>query len=181
MNKFLNTFSILNIPKSSIVALVNEQDKKAFVFFSLNAPIRLIQLIQNNSRYKFLEEDFNKLELKVLETHDDSNILRILANVHQIKLIRQGYTLYRFNKYKQIYPVIEATYDFEGNPIVVVNYATNSRNRELIGVFSTFDEAEEFIQILSKPYTPITAYNQKTKDYILQRDERIGHLLKVRL
>lgn len=185
MNNYLNTSCLNNVPRTAIVALINEEDKKAYVFVSRNAPIRLIEISQqlqdNNFKIRELCKDFNKLQIRVLETSENYDLLRILANNHQISLQEQGYCLYKFNRYKQIFPTIEATYDLDGNIAIMVFLSTNSRNKDFVGIFESFDEAQEFVEHLKKPYTPITAYNKRTKRHIELMEERIETLIHVRM
>ena len=145
----------LSLPPEGIMVLVNEVDKKFYLMNSSNCTRTLYDLTLNlrdssDGRYRNLKEDLPKLELKILSDKRDKYKFNDYLNEYRNSgytdyLERKGYFKYYGHKII-MKEVSRSNYVF--GAIVACLYLLNSNRRpqELIAVFNTYKEAEDWFR-----------------------------------
>ena len=166
---------LMKLPTNhTIFTVSNTETKECMFFVSSNILRRLTDIIQsvkhNTHKEKEFYKNFEKLEIKILETLDDELTLKIFTKYHKDKLLAQGYKI--LNNKVYIRPFIRTTIGTDQNKkkrIFVEIASHDGRTRQVVGIFNYRSEAQEFVKHCypGKPYFPVIAYNDLTRDYIL--------------
>lgn len=154
-----------NTNKSAIGALTTSGSPgKVFLFHTENLSLYLAQFHTNVKNKKHsnidLYKDRNKLKLVILETSfgDDPKWDMHYWYTHYKSL---GYTFYNDDPPITIIPIISVT-----TKGILVQLRNRAYNRFTIGVFSTIQEAEEFVDHFHKnSIAPVWACNDLTIKY----------------
>lgn len=181
-NNLLNEFK--NIPKSGIIAFLNEQDKSFYLFFSGSLPslfcTHLLKLKEGIHDCKELQDAFNNdlLHSWVIKGYDkDPGSVELRSEYERIvheytyteyKNMRKSYKAigYRLKKY--------VLNDFRGNnyseqPLVYVCGKSPSLGDIVLGIFDSIPEADEWCESTYGKSTndllPIFKDNSLTKEY----------------
>lgn len=158
---------LVTIPKRCVYALVNERDKKAYIAYSSNTLGSICNLISSNK----LQEDWSKLQIKILETIQSSNKLKIRYQHWTTYYANNGYRLYRDYKAVQYKLSIDVIEDHkrgvENRLLFIVRLVSRGYKSVTVGVFGSMEEMNEFIRL---HYTVIDdivcADNELTKKYL---------------
>lgn len=154
---------LIKLPKKCVYGLFNYKDKKVYIGYSSNIFFTLSRLISSNT----LKEDWSLLELKILESFDSSNSLRIRYQYWSKYYSNQGFSLYR--KYKAVQYKLreEIIRDLNGRIHFSVKLISKGYKEILVGVFNDHTEMKEFVKTnYSNIDAIVYADNELTKRYV---------------
>lgn len=143
---------LLKLSNPSIVAFINEIDKKVWIT-SKNSALACIEANTKLLNIGFhsirgLNEDRNKLEVVILEQHNNVKYLKYMVNKWYTKYLDMGYTEYE-NECRRFDYTFYTRFEYrqEGNTPASLYIAGKSRSIStmiLLGRFKTMLELEEF-------------------------------------
>lgn len=158
---------LYNMPKNSIYALINEQDKEIFLTYSTNSLSSLTRLINEIKAGYGLSIDLSKFQYKLLEEIKNQQILAFRFNYWYDYFKNDGYKLYNKRKpvnYKLNYTVGQ---DFRNKANRLLYAILKNRSKEIVlGVFDNINECTTFIQNYGDLYSIKHADNNLTKEYL---------------
>lgn len=145
-----NLFSaLLDAPRSSVYALVNEVDKTVYVSYSTSVITSLARLIERHRndigfRYK-LGEDLSKFSFVVLEENDCRNTLMVRVGLYMRRYKNTGYTLLDERVPVEYRLKVMKMDDGKSSSKGLGLYLVSKRNSKiLLGTFRTRKELESF-------------------------------------
>jgi hypothetical protein len=169
--------SILSLPRRSIYALVNVQDKILYLGIARNTRSKIVDMIANPDEVSVqFKKDLHagKIEIRILEKIESKDIeadmeaLELLMSTHKDKFL--GYKLYRKTKntLKITYHLTIAT-----NLKEVYVYARSARKeRTILGVFANMAEAKAFKALCdSTRGQMLYACNSATREHHIMEKE----------
>lgn len=162
-----------NLSIAGVFALYNDKDKKVYIGTSNCCLLAISQLLKNFKDkvvpIRELYQDRKKLEVSILETIDDKIQRDVRYNYWCDYYRNLGYSLYREHK-GTTYTVRLTIENIETEIYRVLVQLVNTRKDKIVvGVFSTVDEAQEFIKLNyeGKDYiVPVYSDNSLTKEYL---------------
>jgi hypothetical protein len=155
------------MPRNSIYALINEQDKEIFLTYSYDTLSSLSRIINEIKTGIGLPIDPNKFQYKLLETIEKRQYLTIRFNY--------WYDLYKQNDYKFYNKRRPVNYklqyniepDFRDSSKQLLYAKLKSRYREIIlGAFEDIEQCRDFIKNYGNIYDLKYANNNLTKEFI---------------
>lgn len=141
--------ALLNSKRVSIYSLINEQDKKIYIAYSIETMPSILYSV--NKIQNMLMEDRNKVEFKIIETYDSRNRLYLKWRVQELyeEYSNMGYTFY--SSYKPLHWILyvrvaTGSYDKHSSQYrAVVKLKTSSNKVYDIRTFNTMKEATDFV------------------------------------
>jgi hypothetical protein len=141
----MNIGLLLELTESGIGCLINETDKKVYIFYSeclLDALVRNVrQLKDNTHKNKDLVADINKLRYFTIET-TTSKDLKIRYNYWVEKYDKLGYSMYRNYIPIRLYAKMAYSRDLKSIEVRIYN---KRYEWFVVGVFTTAKEADEWM------------------------------------
>ena len=179
---------LVELPDACIFVLYNQDKGKAHLALCKNGLLRIPRLInelrKNEHKIKELCEDLGELQLKVLETHEDYETLRLHMNFWYNYIEDLGLETYSkrrtYIKYKSR---INIGYDYNGDRRVFVELVNRRNESFVVGVFEKMFEGRDFKKQYfdSKDYVyPVYANNELTKNYVERKSLELTSVFKVR-
>jgi hypothetical protein len=138
---------ILVSPVDSVIfALINETDKRVYVSYTSRLHQRLgtilSEILEGDWKFKEMIQDKDKLECVILEHRIEKNFVKYFINDYRNK----GYYIYNSSDKNPL----EYRFRIDITYHKVLVCAVNKRNeREILGEFSMFDEASEFLEYIT--------------------------------
>ena len=143
-NLLINLF---NYPELCIYGLINSKDHKIYIGYTTNLPSALSRIIKETkySNNK-LKQDWNKLELIILETITDRKNLRVRHRFYNNDYSNKGWMLYNKNSNLTSYKLrIDVMNNGIGKDLNVQVKLISRRYREIVvGIFNTYEEASNW-------------------------------------
>lgn len=132
---------------SAIFAIINETDKRVYVGYSARLHKRLgiilSEILSGDWKYKQMIEDKGKLEFKILDHNTD----KVFVKYFIVQYVKMGYSIY--NDSERI--PLEYKFRIEFGKEQVLVCAVNKRNeKEILGKFSMYQEAQEFLDYINR-------------------------------
>ena len=179
---------LANLPESCIFSLFNRNKMKGQIFLCKNGLLRIPQIINdlrtNQHSIKELCQDISSLELIILETHPDYELLRLHMQYWGDYLEESGITPYKKHTYLRYKARISVGYDYDAKRRVFVEMVNRRNESFVVGVFHKMHEAKEFKHEYfdtQKYVYPVYASNNLTKNYSERRDEELESIFQVRV
>lgn len=154
------------MPKNSIYALINEQDKEIFLTYSYDVLSSLSRIINEMKSGIGLSIDPSKFRYKLLESVDKREYLKMRFSYWHDFYRQCDYKFY--NKRKPInYKLISTIERDFRDPRRRLLYAKlkNKRSEVILGVFDNIEQCTDFIENYGNIYSIKHASNQLTKEY----------------
>ena len=176
------------LPEGCIFALFNPDRAKAQLFLCKNGLLRIQQIINdlrnNEHSCKELCNDLNNLQLTILETNNDQDILRLHMQYWFDYIESVGLTPYKKHTYLKYKARITVGYDYDAKKRVFVELVNRRNESFVVGVFKKMYEAKEFKDQYfdtQKYVFPVYANNDLTKKFSEQRDNELEEVFRVRV
>lgn len=165
MIKYKSYSNLLELGQSGVFALVHYRTKAMYIGYSndilISVSHHLAKARAGQHECKALNKQYKNLRLYVLEYSNDPKIRCSYWYNYYSNL---GYHLYNRRspvKYK-------LRIEIGSNYLVYVKIVTSRNDSQVIGVFSTLDEATEFYNFVltQEQLRPILADNELTRKYV---------------
>lgn len=139
---------IIDLPDQCIYGLINNQDKKIFIGYTKDL-VTALNRIGKDIKYSnhILKNDINKLELIIIETINNEDLLRSRYQFWYNKYSNMGFLHYRKYKamgfYKLFIDVLMVNHIHVPKVYVKLRWG---RSKELtVGIFDSVEECDAFI------------------------------------
>lgn len=183
---------LVTAPKTAVFCLYNRKKNKAFLTLGKDYLKRLTQIVtelkDGSFRIKEMNSDINDLEIIILETcNDDSayQLFRMQMDYWYDYISNLGIGLYgRRHTFLKYRPRLNMGIDFSGRNVIFVELVNKRYEAEVVGVFDSLEEAENFKQhyFLDQKYVyPIYSTNNLSKEYFLEKQQQLDSLFRVRV
>jgi len=144
----INLVSLETLNINAVYALINEVDKKAVVFSTVNVLRSLNRLIaenvDHNLDYEMIIQDLAKLKVCILERNVKESELRVRRDVWQNKLKDNGYSLYK--EYRTVKYRIQVQNTLINDTLYYCVYLISKRwNKHLVAVFDNLENCNHWI------------------------------------
>lgn len=157
---------LVNMPKNSIYALLNEQSKQIYLTYSYDVLSSLARIINENKTGIGLPLDLSQFKYKLLETTDRSN-LKLRFNYWYDYYNVLGYKFHNKRRPSHYKLVATIENDFRNKLSKLIYVKVRNWNKEkVLGVFNKIEECNEFINNYGKVYEFKYATNKLTKEYL---------------
>lgn len=186
--------SLLETPRSGIVAIYNRKKHKAQLVIAKNLASHLATIATEirDGIYPNREimEDRNNLEMIVLETlngsspEEDYETLKLHMHYWYMYCNDLGMSFYSKRLYVMYKARTRVDIDLKGTMKVFVDLVSRNNKSFVVGVFDKMDEAKEFVKTYFKEdeyIYPVYANNHHTKEYLEELGKRVDRRMKVRM
>lgn len=141
--------NLFNYPDMCVFGLINSKDHKIYLGYTINLPQALARIIKETklSNNK-LNNDWNKLELVILETFTDRSNLRVRHKWYFNEYSNKGWMFYNkisnSTRYKLRLDIVsDKGLDYK----VKVKLLTRRYKEVVVGVFDTYEDAKAWSSI----------------------------------
>lgn len=158
---------LYNMPRNSVYALINEQDKEIFLTYSYDVLSGLTRLINEIKAGYGLSINPHKFQYKLLETLDSREDLKLAFNRWYEHYKNNDYKFY--NKRRPIsYKLISVVdKDFRSSSRLLLYIKLKNRYNTLtVGVFDNIEECNDFMGNYGSTNIIKYASNKLTKDFL---------------
>lgn len=163
----MNLLKVLHdLPKNSVYALVNDQDKEIFLTYSYDVLSSLTRVINEFKSGIGLNIDIARFGFKLLETIKHRDELKFRFNYWYDQYKTNGYKFHNKRRpvhYKLI-STIEGSFKSHMRKLIYVKLK-NRYNEIILGVFDNIDECNDFMNNYGDLYKIKRADNKLTKEF----------------
>lgn len=152
---------IKSLPENAVFALISDSNKECYISHTTNLRTRIGEILTYTN--DVLKED---TRLVVLCTgFEDIKYKRIYAQYYVEKFKRDGYSIIGTDNYINYKAKIILAKELDRVAVVLVN---TRKDKEIVGLFRSVDEAQEFIDTYYKGdiVLPVYAINGTTREWI---------------